>query len=67
MYTFSRMQLAGLALAALLIGMGGQVGMKMFQRHNEQHWNVEEFIRGQKALNDQLIAAINQLGAGARK
>lgn len=60
-YAFTGWQLAVVAAAMLLVGFVGAIGGKMYTRHNEQHWNVEQALRQQEQINREFAGAINQL------
>lgn len=59
--TVTKMQLAALAVVAVLLGMGGAQSCRMYTHHNEQHWNAEQFQQRQERFNQDVVAAINQL------
>lgn len=56
-------ELVLIGLVALVIGVVGAAGARLYFQHNDQHARAEQFQREQRELNGQLIQAINQLGA----
>lgn len=46
---------------ALLLGMAGATAVQMYQRHNLQHWQVEQSLLKQDQINREFAQAINAL------
>lgn len=55
--------LVAVAVLALALGAGGALAVNMYLRHNEQHRGTAQFQEEQRQFNQQVIAAIQQLGA----
>lgn len=61
--TLRPVQMVVAAVVIVLLGFMGALAGKSFTHHNEQHWNLEQALLRQDRINNELIAAINQLAA----
>jgi len=50
-------------LLALVLGISSAMGYNMYQRHNVQHYTVEQALEQQQQINREFAQAINALAA----
>lgn len=58
--------LIGIMLLSLSLGVLGATLGTLYQRHNTQHWNMEQALQRQEQINREFAQALNGL-LGARK
>lgn len=63
----TKIQIAGLLLSSVLLGVASSTGCTLYHRHSAQHWTAEQALQRQDQINRELIAAINALAARSPK